>query len=96
MQTLAPPILAEDDSSKRGLGRGCELALYADVAPASIEALLLLLFERSLKAGRSIKLFRLCHTAQPETVDVGKVVARPLWALTLHKGLGTKISQAAS
>lgn len=27
------------------------------------------------------------HPGQPEAVDVGKVVARASWPLTLHKGL---------
>lgn len=36
------------------------------------------------------------HPGQPEAVDVGEVVAGASWALTLHKGLRSKVCQAAS
>lgn len=65
---------------------------HADVAPPDVPPLLPALGQ----CGGGIVVGACFHSGQPETVDVGEVVAGSSRPLTLHEGLGPEVCQTAT
>lgn len=81
-------------SCRRSWRRRCSSSSlpHADVAPPDV---LLLLPALGQRGGGAVGAGRL-HSGQPETVDVGEVVAGSSRPLALHEGLGPEVFKTAA